>query len=112
MLAIGIPALRILALAWLVAVPALVISAGLQGLSMGMSSMILTMARQAVLPLVFAGIFSRFGDLELLWTGFILAEFLGIPLAAWFWRKGYGQLESSTSCCSCWRKVLEALERS
>ena len=112
MLAIGIPALRILALAWLVAVPALVISAGLQGLSMGMSSMILTMARQAVLPLVFAGIFSRFGDLELLWTGFILAEFLGIPLTVWFWRKGYGQLESSTSCCSCWRKVLEALERS
>ena len=112
MLAIGIPALRILALAWLVAVPALVISAGLQGLSMGMSSMILTMARQAVLPLVFAGIFSRFGDLELLWTGFILAEFLGIPLAAWFWRKGYEQLESATFCCSCRRKVLEAFERS
>lgn len=52
MLEIGIPALRILALAWLVAILALVISAGLQGLSMGMSSMILTMARQAVLSLI------------------------------------------------------------
>lgn len=86
MLEIGIPALRILAFAWLVAIPALVISAGLQGLSMGMRGMILTMARQAILPLVFAGIFSSFGNLDLLWTGFILAEFLGIPLAMWFWR--------------------------
>lgn len=92
MLEIGIPALRILALAWLVAIPALTISAGLQGLSMGISSMILTMARQAVLPLLFAGIFSRFGNLNLLWTGFILAEFLGIPLAVWFWKRGYVQI--------------------
>lgn len=42
-----------------IGIPALVISAGLQGLSMGMSSMILTMARQAVLPLIFVGILSR-----------------------------------------------------
>lgn len=93
MLEIGIPALRILAFAWLVAIPALVISAGLQGLSMGMGSMILTMARQAVLPLLFAGIFSRIENLDLLWTGFILAEFLGIPLAAWLWKKGSGRIQ-------------------
>ncbi len=93
MLEIGVPALRILALAWLVAIPALVISAGLQGLSMGMGSMILTMARQAVLPLVFAGIFSRLGNLNLLWIGFILAEFIGIPAAMWFWRKGCRRME-------------------
>ena len=92
MLEIGIPALRILALAWLVAIPALVISAGLQGLSMGMSSMILTMARQAVLPLIFAAIFSRWGNLNLLWIGFILAEFIGIPMGMWFWRKGYRRM--------------------
>ncbi|MDE7284826.1 MAG: MATE family efflux transporter [Lachnospiraceae bacterium] len=93
MLEIGIPALRILAFAWLVAIPALVISAGLQGLSMGTCSMILTMSRQAVLPLVFAGIFSRFGNLTMLWIGFILAEFLGIPLAMWFWKKGWRRME-------------------
>lgn len=93
MLEIGIPALRILALAWLVAIPALVISAGLQGLSMGMGSMILTMARQAVLPLAFAGMFCRLGNLNLLWIGFILAEFMGIPAAMWFWRKGCRRME-------------------
>ena len=90
---VGIPALRILAFAWLVAIPALEISAGLQGLSMGMSSMILTMARQAVLPLIFAAIFSRWGNLNLLWIGFILAEFIGIPVGMWFWRKGYRRME-------------------
>ncbi|MCM1192313.1 MAG: MATE family efflux transporter [Acetatifactor muris] len=93
MLEIGIPALRILALAWFVAIPALVISAGMQGLSMGVSSMILTMARQAILPLIFAGIFSRLGNLDLLWIGFILAEFLGIPAAMWFWKKGCRRME-------------------
>ena len=56
-------------------------------------SMILTMARQAVLPLVFAGIFSRLGNLNLLWIGFILAEFLGIPAAMCFWRKGCRRME-------------------
>ena len=60
---------------------------------MGMSKMIFTMARQAVLPLVFAGIFSRLGNLNLLWIGFILAEFIGIPAAMWFWRKGYRRME-------------------
>lgn len=93
MLQIGVPALRILALAWLAAIPALVISAGLQGLSMGMSSMTLTMFRQAVLPLIFAGIFSRFGKLDFLWTGFIFAELLGIPFAIWFWKKGCNRVE-------------------
>lgn len=47
MLRIGTPALRVMALAWLASIPALVMSAGLQGLSMGMSSMVVTMARQA-----------------------------------------------------------------
>lgn len=91
MLQIGIPALRIMALAWLASIPALVTAAALQGLSMGMRSMILTMARQAVLPLAFAGIFSGFGNLNLLWVGFILAELLGIPAAVWLWRKGSRQ---------------------
>ena len=52
MLRVGTPALRVMALAWLASIPALVMSAGLQGLSMGMSSMVVTMARQALLPLI------------------------------------------------------------
>lgn len=82
MLKIGIPALRIMALAWLAGIPALVMSAGLQGLSLGMSSMVVTMSRQALLPLAFAWLLSR---------TFLFAELAGIPLAVRFWKKGYRQ---------------------
>lgn len=87
MLEIGIPALRILALSWFLAIPGLVLSAGLQGLSMGLSSMIITMTRQAVLPLAFTMVLRIFGNLDVLWTGFIAAELAGIPLAVVMWRK-------------------------
>ena len=86
MLQIGIPALRILALSWFLAIPGLVLSAGLQGLSMGMSSMVITMARQAVLPLGFTMIVGMFGNLDVLWTGFLAAELAGVPLAVVLWK--------------------------
>ena len=89
MLRIGIPALRVMALAWLASIPALVMSAGLQGLSMGMSSMVVTMARQALLPLIFAFALSRTGELDYLWFSFVLAELAGLPLAVFFWKRGY-----------------------
>ena len=91
MLEIGIPALRIMALAWLAGIPALVMSAGLQGLSLGMSSMVVTMSRQALLPLAFAWLLSLTGNLNLLWCAFLFAELAGIPLAVRFWKKGYRQ---------------------
>lgn len=93
MLEIGIPALRILALAWIFAIPGLVVAAGLQGLSMGMGSMIITMIRQAVLPFVFAALLRNFGNLNLIWTAFILAELAGIPLSLFLWKKGFSQIE-------------------
>lgn len=92
MLKIGIPALRILALSWFMSIPGLVLSAGLQGLSMGMSSMIITMTRQAILPLAFTMILKIFGNLEMLWTGFLAAELAGIPLAVFLWRKKLTQI--------------------
>ena len=87
MLDIGIPALRILAVSYLFSVPNLVFAAGLQGLSLGTNSMVLTMTRQAVLPILFALLLRFFGNLTLLWTAFILAETLGLPLALYLWRR-------------------------
>ena len=92
MLEIGIPALRILSLSWFLAIPGLVLSAGLQSLSMGLSSMIITMTRQAVLPLAFTMVLRIFGNLDVLWTGFIAAELAGIPLAVVLWRKKLTQI--------------------
>lgn len=91
MLQIGIPALRILAVAWLAGIPALVVTAGLQGLSLGGASMVLTLTRQAVLPVVFALVLQFFGNLDLIWVGFILAESAGIPLALFLWKRAFSK---------------------
>lgn len=93
MLELGIPALRILAVSYLLSVPNLVFAAALQGLSLGTRSMELTMTRQAVLPILFALLLRLTGNLQILWTAFILAEGLGLPLAVWLWRKSRKSIE-------------------
>ncbi len=87
LLGVGMPALRILAVAWLVMIPNLVIAAGLQGLSLGTKSMTLTLLRQAILPLALAWALSFTGDLTLVWTAFIAAELISLPYALWLWKR-------------------------
>lgn len=45
---IGVPALRILAVAYLLSIPGLIYQAALQGLSLGKESMYISMTRQAI----------------------------------------------------------------
>ena len=97
MLAIGIPALHILAVAYFVSIPNLVLAAALQGLSLGTKSMYLTVTRQAILPVVFALILRVFGILDFIWCAFILAELAGIPFAVYLWKKSRGGLELENS---------------
>ena len=91
MMEIGIPAIRILAVAYLISIPSLVFAAALQGLSQGTRSMYITMLRQAIFPLAFAFLLSRTGQLQVVWTAFILAELLGIPVAWFLWRKSFNE---------------------
>lgn len=42
---------------------------------------------------IWKSIGSRNFFVEIKWIGFILAEFLEIPAAIWFWRKGYRRME-------------------
>ena len=91
---IGVPALRILAVAYLLSIPGLIYQASLQGLSLGKESMYISMTRQAILPLVFTFILKWFGNLNLIWVSFVLAELCGIPLAMMLWkRKGEKQIQ-------------------
>lgn len=91
---IGVPALRILAVAYLLSIPGLIYQAALQGLSLGKESMYISMTRQAILPLVFAFLLKGSGNLNLIWGAFVLAELCGIPLAAALWkRKGEKQIQ-------------------
>ena len=87
MLAIGVPALRLLAAAYFVSIPNLVFAAALQGLSLGTRSMYLTMTRQAILPVVFALLLQQFSILDLIWCAFILAELIGMPFAVFLWKR-------------------------
>ena len=87
MLGIGMPALRILAAAYFISIPNMILAAALQGLSLGTKSMYLTMTRQAILPVLFAFLLKGFGILNLIWTAFVLSELIGIPLAGYLWKK-------------------------
>ena len=91
---IGVPALRILSVAYRLSIPGLIYQAALQGLSLGKESMYISMTRQAILPLMFAFLLKGFGNLNLIWGAFVLAELCGIPLAAALWkRKGEKQIQ-------------------
>ena len=81
--------LRLLVAVHFVSIPNQVFAAALQGLSLGARSMSLTMARQALLPVVFALALQLFGILDLIWCAFILAELIGIPLAIFLWKRGF-----------------------
>ena len=87
MMEIGVSAVRIFALVWLISIPNLVISSALQGLSRANSSMLLTILRQAVLPLLLAFVVSGLGQINLIWLAFVIAEIIVIYPAVLLWRK-------------------------
>ena len=94
-MAIGIPAVRIMAVAWLVFIPSLVFAAALQGLSIPKPSMLLTMLRQAILPVLLAFLLSRTGWLPSVWLAFVVSELVFIPLAMLFWKRNWSPLRIS-----------------
>ena len=100
MMAIGIPAVRIMAVAWLVFIPSLVFAAALQGLSIPKPSMLLTMLRQAILPVLLTLLLSRTGWLPSVWLAFVISELVCIPLAMLFWKRNWSSLRISMECVS------------
>lgn len=80
MMAMGVPAIRIMAMGFFLAVLGVAGSAVFQALGMGNYSLYLTIIRRVVLPLGLAYVFSLTGNLTLVWNAFILAEVLSAPL--------------------------------
>lgn len=93
MLEIGTSALRLLGVAWLISVPGAVLSSALQGLSRGTLSLVLNTTRQTVLPLLFALLFSQFGQLNWIWIALVLVELLCLPLALYIWKRARNSLD-------------------
>lgn len=79
MMRIGVPAIRILAFSYMISSFCFVMSALFQALGRGMYSMYLTLGKQVVFLIPLAAIFARTGNLNLVWTAFILTELLLIP---------------------------------
>ena len=87
MLQLGVPALRIFAVAYLLSVIGMVYSTVFQALGQGSLSMYLTMLRQVVLPVLFVWVFAGTGRIELVWLAFLLSEALSIPFALLLMRR-------------------------
>ncbi len=95
MLAIGVTALRIMAVSYLLSNVCLTYSAAFQGLGMGVQSMMLTLSRQVILPMIFIAAFSGTGNLSLIWTAFVLAEAVMILPGMILWKKQSGKVLKS-----------------
>ena len=89
MLSIGIPALRIISLSFLLAGFDIIIISVMQALGHGVISLIISILRQLAVLLPSAFIFSKIWGLNTVWIAFPLAECVALTVTILFWRKVY-----------------------
>ncbi len=87
----GIPYLRIMAVSYLLFNVCLTFSSAFQGLGMGVQSMLLTLSRQVIMPVLLIAAASGFSELSLIWWAFVLAEAMVIPAEMVLWKKESGK---------------------
>lgn len=84
MLAIGIPALRIISLSFLFAGYCIIVGSIFQALGNGIYSLIISVARQLVVILPIAYLFAKLLGLTAVWFSFPLAELVSVTLSTLF----------------------------
>lgn len=89
MLAIGVPALRLISLCFLFAGVAIVFSGMFQALGEGMLSMWISIIRQLVVLLPAAFVLAKMGGLNAVWYAFLLAESISFCLSLFCFRRTY-----------------------
>ena len=89
MLAIGIPALRFISISFLFAGFCIIAGSTFQALGNGMLSMIVSIARQLVVLLPVAYLFSLTGNLNFIWLAFPIAELMSVVLSGVFLYRMY-----------------------
>lgn len=87
MLAIGMPALRIICLSFVFAGVGIVASGVFQGLGKSIYSLYVSVARQLVVLIPVAYLLSLTGNLNLVWLAFPIAEIASILITLWGLRK-------------------------
>ncbi|MCF0145979.1 MAG: MATE family efflux transporter [Eubacterium sp.] len=94
MIAIGVPALRIIALHFPVAACCIVIGSVFQAFSQSIYSLIVSVCRQLVVLIPVAWLLSRSGVVSNVWWSFLIAEGASITVSLIFLRKSLKKLEA------------------
>lgn len=89
MLAIGLPALRIISISFLMAGISIVCSSVFQALGNGVYSMIISIARQLVVLLPVAYLLSLTGSVAYVWWAFPIAEIVAVFMSLFFMSRMY-----------------------
>ncbi len=89
MLAIGVPALRIISLHFIFAAISIVISSAFQALGKGMYSLIMSVSRQLIVLLPTAYLLGKYISLNAVWLSFPIAEVVSVTLALVLYRGLY-----------------------
>ena len=87
MLAIGVPALRIICLSFVFAGFCIVTGSVFQALGNGMYSMLVSIARQLLVLLPVAFALSRLGKVDYVWWAFPVAELVSLSMTIFFLHK-------------------------
>lgn len=100
MMQMGVFALRIISIHFLIAGISIILSSVFQALGKGLYSLSISFARQIVVLLPLAFLFSRIGGLNMVWWSYPLAELLSLTLCIFFFarvnRNILSQLKSPT----------------
>lgn len=91
MLAIGIPALKIISLHFILAGYSIIISSSFQALGNGVYSLIVSAARQLFVILPVAYVFARLFGLSAVWWSFPIAELVSVIMCTFLFTKIYRQ---------------------
>lgn len=85
MMAIGVPALRIIALGFPLAAVSIIFNSVFQGVGQGMYSLWMSLIRQLIVLVPLAFLLARVSGLEAMWFSFPIAEVVCTLCATWFY---------------------------
>lgn len=91
LIAIGVPALRIISLSFVFAGFCIIVGTVFQALGNGVLSLIVSVARQLLVILPVAFIFAKCFGLPAVWFSFPIAELVSVTLTTLFFRKIYNE---------------------
>ena len=92
MLRIGVPALRIISLSFIMAGACIAMGSVFQAFSKGFYSLIVSVGRQLVVLIPTAWLLSKLGEVTLVWWAFPIAELASVALSVFFFRKLYNTM--------------------